>query len=115
MGSFAVNRQWLSGQGLHNEIRNYTAVIRAHSWPIRVEDSHDPRVDAVIAAVGHGHGLGKPFCLVINASRTDGVYVAPVSFQLGVHLGIAIDFRGACQKKPSALLFGEPQGFVGAQ
>ena len=36
-----IQRQGLATQGLNDEIRYYTAIIRMHAWTIRIEDPHD--------------------------------------------------------------------------
>src|SRR5580704_2728798 len=70
-----------------DEIWQSASIVEAHSWAVRIEDAHDMSVHIVIAVVGHGHRFRKTFCFVVYASRTNGIYVAPILFVLARFLG----------------------------
>ena len=82
---------------------------------VGVEDAHDPRLDPVVAVIGHRDRLGEPLGLVVAAARADRVDVAPVVFALGVDLGIAVDLGRAGQQEPRVLGLGQPERIVGAE
>ena len=89
----AEDRDVLVAQRLRHERRNGPAVIQAHPRPVRVEDSDDLRVHAVVAVIGHRHRFGKALGFVVDAARADRVHVAPVGLllrmleRIAVHLG----------------------------
>ncbi len=87
----------------------------AHARSVGVEDPHDPRVHAVVAVVRHGHGLGEPLGLVVDAPGADRVDVAPVGLRLRMHQGVPVRLGSRCKQKPGLLGFGQAQGLVRAQ
>ena len=111
----AVDGDRLAPEGLLHEIGQNPAVIQPHPRPVGVEDAHDPRLDAVIAVIGHGDRLGEPFGLIVAAPGTNRIDVAPVVFALGVDLRVAVDLRRAGQQEPCVLGLGQAQGIVRAQ
>src|SRR2546422_5320636 len=62
--------QRLAAQGLYDEVRDDPPVLWPHPRPVRVEDADDPRVQSVIAVVGHRHGFRETLGLVVDAART---------------------------------------------
>src|SRR5580658_290966 len=92
-----------------DEVRQRAAVVEAHSWAIGIEDSHDMSVDTVIAVIGHGHGLGKALRFVVNASRPDRIYMAPIFFVLRRDFGIAVAFARRREEKLGLLGQGQPK------
>ncbi len=48
----------------------------------------------MIAVIGHGDGFGETFGFVVDGTRADGIYVAPISFFLGMLKGIAVALGG---------------------
>src|SRR5579862_6505860 len=93
LAAVAVHRQVLVAKRLLHEVGNHTPVVELHARPVGIEDAHDTRVHVVIAMVGHGHGLAETLGLVVNRTRTDGIYMAPVSFFLRMLQGIAVTLR----------------------
>src|SRR5580692_6082952 len=93
LAAVAVHRQVLATKCLLHEVRNDAPIIQLHAWPVGVEDSHNARVHVVIAMVRHGHGLAEALGLIVNRTRTDGIYVSPVSFFLRMLQRIAITLR----------------------
>ena len=91
------------------------AVVDAHPRAVGVEDAHDLRVDAVIAVVGHGDGLGEPLRLVVHPPRADRVHVAPVGLLLGMLQGVAVDLRRGREHEPGVLRLGQPERLVRAE
>ena len=69
----------------------------------------------VVAVVGHGHGLSKALCLIIDPAWPDRVYVAPILFFLRVDQRIAITFAGGSEEKLGSLGFGQTQGVMSPQ
>src|SRR6185503_4962922 len=52
--AFAVERQRLASQSLHDEVRNHPTIVLQHAWSIRVENARDANVDVVLTViVGH--------------------------------------------------------------
>ena len=86
----------------------------AHAGAVGVEDADDRGVDALLAVVGHGQGLGVALGLVIDAARADRVDVAPVALGLGVDLGVAVDLAGGGQQEPCPVGLGQPERVMGA-
>ena len=113
--TFPEDGQRLSSQDLTHEGRQDSAVVQTHPRPVCVEDADDMGFDSVVPVVGHRDGFGKAFGLVVAASGTDRVDVAPVILALGVNLGVAVDLGGACQKESRVFGFGESKGVVGAE
>src|SRR5262245_25397832 len=81
----AEDRERLARERLAQEGRDRAPVVRAHPRPVRVEDAHDRRVDALLAVIGHREGLGVALRFVVHTARPDGVDVAPVRLRLRVH------------------------------
>ena len=50
--------------------------------------------DAVVAVIGHHRGLGEALGFVVDGSRPDGIDIAPVGLDLGMHFGVAIALGG---------------------
>ncbi len=115
MGAFAVYGEGFAAEDGADEAGDDAAVIEAHAWAVGVEDADDAGVELVIGVVGHDHGFGEAFCFVVDAAGSDGVYVAPVGFGLGMDLGVAVDFAGAGEEKAGFFDFCEAEGFVGAE
>ena len=73
---------WIPLQRLANKCGYNPTVIQAHTWSIGVKDSNDFRIQRVVPVVGHGHRLSEAFRLVVDSSRPDRVYIAPVVSQI---------------------------------
>ena len=93
---FPINRDRLARQRLVHKVRQRAAVVQSHPRPIRVENSHDMRVDAEVAVIRHRHRFAKPLCFVINSARPDRVDVAPIALRLRRNIRVAITF--ACRR-----------------
>src|SRR5690242_1996583 len=89
----AVNRQRLTFESLHDEIRYDSAVMQAHARPVRVENAHNARVQSVKAMIRHRHGFGEALRLIVNTAWSDRIHVAPIVFALRSHQWIAVNFR----------------------
>ena len=66
--------------------------------------------DAVVAVVGHDGGLGEALGFVVDRARADGVDVAPVGFDLGMHLGVAVALGGGGVEVAGAVLAARCRG-----
>ena len=111
----AENREWLAGEGLADERRHHTAIIEAHAGAISVEDSDDVGVHPVVAVVGHCDGLREALCLVINATRSDGVHIAPIILGLRVDERVTITLGGGGENECRAFVLREAKRVVRAE
>src|SRR5271165_3740523 len=93
LAAVAVHRQVLATKRLLHEVGNHTPIVELHARPVGIEDAHDTRVHVVIAMVSHGHGLAETLGFIVNRTRTDGIYMSPVSFFLRMLQGIAVTLR----------------------
>src|SRR5579863_1178250 len=94
LAAVAVHRQVLDTKRLLHEVGNHTPIVELHARPVGIEDAHDTRVHVVIAMIGHGHGLAEALGFIVNRTRTDGIYVAPIGFFLRMFQRIAVTLRG---------------------
>ena len=115
LGAVSKNGQVLAPEALAHECGKRPPVLESHPGTVGVEDPHDPGLDAVIAVIGHGHGFGKPLCLIIDAPGSHGIHVPPVVFGLRMDEGVAIALRRRGQQEPGLLGQCQPQGLVRAQ
>ena len=111
----AVDGEGLAAERLADERGNGAAVGEPHPRSVRVEDTHDARVEPVVPVIRHGHGLGEALGLVVDAAGADGVDVAPVLLVLRVHEGIAVDLRRRREEELGAARLGEAERLVGAE
>ena len=86
----AIEREGIAAKRLHDEVGDDTTVVGSHARPVGVERAHDADVELVGAVVGHRHGLGEALGLVVHATRSDRVDVAPVVLGLGVDERVAV-------------------------
>ncbi len=73
-----------------HEIGQRAAVIETHARSISIKDANNVSVYSVEAVIGHNHGFRKSLGFIVHASRTDGVYVSPITLWLWTNLRIAI-------------------------
>jgi hypothetical protein len=71
-------------------------------------------VDAVVAVPGGDGGLGEALGLVVDGARADGIDAAPVGFDLGMDLGIAVALGGGGVQVAGVVLAREVEGVDGA-
>ena len=65
--------------------------------------------------IGHGDGFLKPFRLIVNASRANGIDVAPVILGLRVNQRVPIDLGRGGDQDTGFLDLGQSQAIMGAQ
>ena len=94
---------------------HHAAVAQAHPRAVGVKDADDLRIHAVIAVIGHRHGLGETLRFVVNAARSDRVDVAPVIFLLRMDERVAVAFRGRGQDERRLLGLGETERVMRAE
>ena len=111
----AEDGEGLAAEGLAHEGGHDAAVVEPHARAVGVEDADDLGLDAVVAVVGHGHGLGEALGLVVAAAGADRVDVAPVVLALGMDLGVAVDLGGAGQQEAGVLGLGQAERVVRAE
>src|ERR1700744_6284218 len=92
LGSVPENGESLGIQRLANECRNNAPVVRMHPRPVGVENTQNSCVYATRSAVGRCYRFCVTFSLVVDASRSDRVDVAPILLSLGVKKGFTINF-----------------------
>ena len=71
-------------------------------------------VDAVVAVPGGDGGLGEALGLVVDGTRADGVDAAPVAFDLGMDLGVAVALGGGGVQEAGVVFAREVQGVDGS-
>jgi hypothetical protein len=49
LAAVAEHRERVAAERLVHEVRDHATVVGLHPRPVRVEDAHDPDVDAVLA------------------------------------------------------------------
>ena len=86
LAAVAENGDVFTVQRLANEVRDHASVERMHSRSVRVEDAHDPDVDAIHPMVVHEQRLGGPFAFVVTGPRADRIDVSAVRFRLRMNL-----------------------------
>jgi hypothetical protein len=64
----AVDRHRLAAQSLRDEVRDDAPVVQPHPRAVRVEDAHDPGLDAVRAVIRHRERLREALRLVVDAA-----------------------------------------------
>src|SRR5436309_2159570 len=84
---------------------NFRIVLR-HALAISVEDATDVCVHAVVAMIGHRHGLGESLGFIIDSADADGIDMTPVVLALGMLFRIAVNFTRAGQEIPCTFELG---------
>src|SRR2546427_1536353 len=93
-----IDRDGLAPKRLVYEIGQRAPVIEPHARSISIEDAHDVSVHAVESVISHDHGFRESLGFIVDAARTDRVYVPPISLWLRTDLRIAIAFGGGGQQ-----------------
>src|SRR4051812_37491422 len=78
LAAVAIDGQWLAAQRLAQQVGDDAAVVRRHARPIRIEDPADADRYSVRPVERRRQRFGIALALVVDASRSDGVDVAPV-------------------------------------
>ena len=110
----AVDGEGLAAQRLHHEVGDDAAVVGLQARAVGVEDADQVGVDAVVAMPGGDGGLGEALGLVVDGARADGVDAAPVGFDLGMDLGVAVALGGRGVQEAGVVFAGEVEGVDGA-
>ncbi|BAS71812.1 Os01g0315850, partial [Oryza sativa Japonica Group] len=84
---------------LSNKVADNTAIINAHARTICVKNPSNPNLKVGTTVVIHGQRFSCALALIIAASNTNGVDIAPVSLHLRVLEGISIYLTGAGEEK----------------
>ena len=95
-----------------DESRHHAAVIEAHARTVGIENTNDMSVHAVVAVVGHGDGLREALGLIVNATRPDGVHIAPVVFGLRMNERIAVALGSRGEDECRAFVLGQTERVV---
>ena len=110
----AVDGEGLAGEGLEHEVGDDAAVVGLQARAVGVEDAHRAGVEGVVAAPGGDDGLGEALGLVIDGARADGVDAAPVGFDLGMDLGVAVALGCGGVEEAGVILAREVEDVDGA-
>jgi hypothetical protein len=81
---------------------------------ISVEDTDEVGVYAVVAVVCGDGSLREALGFIVDGARADGIDAAPIGFDLGVDLGVAVALGGGRVEEASVVFAGEVQGVDGA-
>ena len=65
--------------------------------------------------VGHRDRLGETLRLIVNATRSDGVHIAPIILGLRVNEWITVALGGGSQKEGGAFVLRQAEGVMGAE
>src|SRR3989338_1404870 len=99
-----------SPEDLRHKCRECTAVVETHPRTVSVKYAGYPCVYVMCPIIGHGKGLCKTLCLVIDPPWANRVYVTPVILALRMYLRVAVYLGRRGQQEPCLLFFGKTQG-----
>mmetsp|Transcript_15121 Transcript_15121/g.31370 ORF Transcript_15121/g.31370 Transcript_15121/m.31370 type:complete len:236 (+) Transcript_15121:309-1016(+) len=85
-----------------------------HSWSKGVEDSGNTDFNMALLFVRVHHGFCHTFALIVARTRTNGVDITPVTFRLGVDLGISVNLAGGSKQDSGFHAFRESQHVKGS-
>mmetsp|Transcript_157815 Transcript_157815/g.383210 ORF Transcript_157815/g.383210 Transcript_157815/m.383210 type:complete len:351 (+) Transcript_157815:24-1076(+) len=114
LGAIAIDRDVLTLQRLHDEVRHDAPIIRMHARPVGVEDAGAAGV-AALTVILENKRLCHALALVVAGAHTDGVDVAPVGLWLRRDGGVAVALRCGSLEEPCTAALREPKRVVGAQ
>ena len=92
--TLTVNRDGLTSQRLHNEVRHDAPVVRMHARAVGIENPCDLDVELVLPVIVEKERLCAALALVVTRPDADRVDVAPVTFRLRMHGRITIHLAG---------------------
>src|SRR5690606_22293198 len=67
---------------------------------IGIKNPDNSRLYSMEGMVCHRYSLLETFCLIVDATRTDGIHITPIFFRLWITIRITIDLRGRSDKHP---------------
>ncbi len=102
LGSVSIDGNRLARERLYDEVADHAAVLGVHARAIRIKNTDNANVDSVRAVVVHAERFRNAFALIVAASRSDRVYVAPVGFLLRMFVRVAVYFRRGCLENSGA-------------
>ena len=114
LGAIAVKGDVFSLEGLHDEVRNNSPVVRAHPGAIGVENSNDANIHTVFSMVVEKKSFRTSLPLVVAGSGANRVYVPSVGFRLRVYVRVSVYFRGGSLQDTSLHSFGQTQAIDGS-
>src|SRR5207244_5101305 len=85
------------------------AVVGMHAGAVGVENARDANAHVVFPCVIEKQSFGAPFSFIVTGSNPNRVYIAPITFLLRVHVGIAIDFTRGSLENGAKILSGKLQ------
>ena len=109
LGAIAMDSQRLTAKCLHNEVGYHTAILRTHPRPVCIEYANDTCIYTVFFMIVVEQGLGTALPLIITATDTEGIHIAPIRFILRRDLRIAIHFTGGSKQDSCSFLFSKFQ------
>ena len=99
---------------LDHEVGDDAAVVGLEARAVGVEDANHVGVDAVVAMPCGDGGLGEALGFVVDGARADGVDAAPVGFDLGMNLGVAVALGGGGVQEAGVIFAREVEGVDGS-
>jgi len=110
----AVDGEGLAAECLEHEVGDDAAVVGLEARAVGIEDADEAGVDGVVAMPSGDGGLGEALGLVVDRARADGVDAAPVGFDLGMDLGVAVALGGRGMEEAGVVLAGEVEDIDGS-
>src|SRR5271165_2611714 len=100
----AIDCERLAQQCLLHEVGDHAPIVDLQPRPVCIKDANDTRVHVMVAAIGHGCGLGKALGLVVHRPWADGIHVSPITLFLRMFQRIAVALRGRSQQELRVVL-----------
>jgi len=94
----SVDRQGFAVQRLLDEVWHHASVIQAHAGAKGIENPDDAGIQVVETQIRHRQRFREAFGFVVHRARSDRIAVAPIAFDLRVHLWVAINLAGGSQQ-----------------
>jgi hypothetical protein len=94
---------------LHYKIADDAAIIRIHSWAVRIKYTHYLYLKRMLPPVIEKERLGAAFAFVVAASYANRVNFSPVPFGLRMNLRITVNLGCRCLQYPRTQAFREPE------
>ena len=113
LGAIAIECDVFSLEGLHDEVRNNSPVVRAHPGAIGVENPNDANIHTVFSMVVEKKSFRTSFPLIVAGSGANRVDVPSVGLRLRVYVRVSVYFRGGSLQDTSLHSFGQTQAIDG--
>ena len=115
LAAIAIEGDWLTAQGLHDEIAHHTAIVGQHARTVGVEDARDADLAAMHALVIEAEGFSDALALVVTGADADRIHETAIALRLGMHVRIAIHLTSGGQQQASLHAAGQAKHVVSAE